>query len=380
MSIIASNEEVRGINVYIKPTYAVVLPARDRERGPLTELQKLNLQNLVKNTPEGELSKKAQTRLVNSVNWLVASARKKYIYDKTLNKRFAFRVNFVTLTLPTFEHGITDHKFKAVLLHAFINSCRYRYDLKNFVWKVEAQANGNIHAHFTTDTYLPWRGIRDVWNKILEKHGVIEKYRAKFRAMSEMEYVARNMIGNDTPLDVLHKRYHLGQSTDWSDPNTTDVHAVHKVKDIGAYLAKYMSKKEEGRRKLKGRLWSCSYSIAKANKLSISIPFQVNTDALRTFFNDAIGFKALEIKDKMTGLPRKVGEIFLFNLSDWFTIITGPIAEVYKKTLFNIRNNIDVDALYSIAEAPLVQHFTNELPAVNYSQLDFFINTKNSTT
>src|SRR5699024_1370876 len=128
------------------------------------------------------------TKLRNSINWLVASSKKKKVYSEKRKRHYYFKVNFVTLTLPSSVQNISDHKFKSVLLHNFINQMRYRYGMKNFVWKVETQENGNIHAHFTTDTYLPWDGVRFVWNRILIKNDLMHEYTNKHLAMSFDDY------------------------------------------------------------------------------------------------------------------------------------------------------------------------------------------------
>lgn len=337
------NYENLGVNIFLKPTYAFVMPARSPRRGPLSEMQKNNLANLAKNTHDGKLSKKATTKLVNSVNWLVASAKKKWYYDTARKKHFSFRINFVTLTLPSSIQQISDHKFKSVLLHNFINQCRFHYDLKNFVWKVEAQANGNIHAHITSDTYLPWAGIRRIWNQILLKNGLLDLYQNKHRSMSFEDYNKAYNSKAEYSEKLMRKRFDTGVAADWADPNSTDVHAVYKVKDIGAYLAKYMSKKEEDRRGIMGRLWSCSYNISQANKLYVNLPMDMDGSAISTFIDGPFEFLEVFSKDK-TGIPGlKVGELFFFKLRDLTSRITGPIGDLYRETLFNIRNNIQME-------------------------------------
>lgn len=362
MVIATQQNEILGVNVFLKPTYAFIMPARSGKRGPLTDLQKNNLKHLEKNQHNGKLSPKATKRLVNSVNWLVASAKKKWVFDKTKNKHFSFKVNFVTLTLPSDFQIISDHKFKSVLLHSFINACRYRYGLKNFVWKVEAQENGKIHAHFTTDTYLPWKGVREIWNRILLNNGLLDMYTAKHSNMSLEDYCTAYNPDGKHSIKKMSKRFSDGVNSGWSDPNSTDVHAVYKVRDIGAYLAKYMSKKEEDRRAIEGRLWSCSYNIAQANTLSVNVPFDMGSDALDPFFNGDFEWMEIFAKSK-SGIPGlKLGEIFFFKLKDLVSKITGPIGELYRSTLFNIRNGLVMD----FDKTPLV------LPADKKSFIDTY--------
>lgn len=377
MIVATTGKEFLGVNVYLKPTYAVVMPARSGVRGPLTELQKNNLKHLRDNAQRGVLSKKATRRLVNSVNWLVASAKKKWVYDKVKKKHFSFKVNFVTLTLPSEFQIISDHRFKSVLLHNFINQCRYHYGLKNFVWKVEAQANGKIHAHFTTDTYLPWKGMRRIWNKILHANGLLDMYIAKHSSMTFDDYCRAYNPDNKHSLKLMKRRFEEGQASGWTDPNSTDVHAVYKVKDIGAYLAKYMSKDEEDRRLIEGRLWSCNYNIAQANKLSVNVPFDYGADALDPFIRGDFHWNEIFTTPSESGIPSKVGEIYFFKISDLFSRITGPIGEMYRQTLFNLREgilmNLDQDEeSVNMLKQTSAAVSNNVKKAVSYVQLYLF--------
>jgi len=330
--------------LHVHPTYAVYIPQRSRGPGTKTAIQIKNEENLIENKRSSTLSRKAIRRLTNSVNWLVASSKKKWVYDKRLDKRFGFKVNFVTLTLPTLNHDISDHHFKSVLLHNFINTCRNKYDMKNYVWKVEAQANGNIHAHFTTDTFIHWKDLRNVWNTILAKNGIIEKYHNKHKDISFDDYSNLYNSDNSKTTEALKKSFDYGVSTNWNDPNTTDVHAVWKVKDIAAYLAKYMGKKEEDRREIKGRLWSCSYNLSEKNKIVIEILGNTDYDYIHELCKPEIKFKTIETLTFAGRQSYRVGEIFFYKLSHWGTVLKGRLLEAYNTHRFNIRYNIDVQA------------------------------------
>lgn len=338
-------------DLYVNPTYAVCLPQRERGKRGKTAEQIRNEKNLSNNQHAGVLSPKAVSRLKNAINWLVASAKTKYVYDKASNKRYNFKVNFVTLTLPTTDHGITDHVFKKELLHNFINTCRYKFGMKNFVWKVETQENGNIHAHFTTDTFIHWKDLRFVWNRILEKKGIIDKYTKKHEKLSFDEY---NNIYNSEgkkPIEQVRKSFLYGQTTNWKDPNSTDVHSVWNVKDLAAYLAKYMSKKEEGRRIIKGRLWGCSYNLSAENKLVIELSGNDVSKYLDPLFNEKIKFKPIELLSKLDNRLFQIGEMFFFKLSDWGTTIKGALFERFNEHRFGIRHGLDMKALRTINSA-----------------------------
>ena len=330
-------------DLHINPTYAVCVPQYNG-RGGNKSLDRLkNEDNLKDNQHKGQLSRKATRRITNAVNWLVASAKNKWTFDKPSGKRFTFRVNFITLTLPTLDHGVTDHHFKSVLLHNFINTCRYKYDLKNYVWKVETQANGNIHAHFTTDTFIHWKDIRTVWNRILEKKGIIDKYRAKHEQLSLEEYIGLYDPAGIKDIQQLTKAFHQGCDSNWSDPNSTDVHSVHKVKDIASYLAKYMGKSDDDRRPVKGRLWGCSTNLSETNKLTMELADTKDFQVLQDLHNSGIKYKPIMSKPNAMGETYEIGSLFLYKLSDWGKNIKGKILELFNEHRFNIRYNINIE-------------------------------------
>lgn len=357
--------------LHINPTYAVYLPQRSKGGNTKSSARIANEVNLLNNDNAGKVSRKAARRLANSVNWLVASARTKYVYDKISGKRFSFKVNFVTLTLPAPTQEISDHHFKSKLLHAFINTCRSSFDLKNYIWKVEAQENGNIHAHFTTDTFIHWKDLRRVWNRILIKHGLMDTYTNKHKDLTFDQYCDMYNPEGKTSIERLQKSFDFGCSTNWQDPNTTDVHSVWSVKDLAAYLAKYMTKSEEDRRQIKGRLWSCSYNLSASNKLVLELHGSHDQDLLESFFDQRIKYVPIEGIDKLTSKPFRIGELFLYKLTDWGNVIKGRVLNSYNEHRFNIRHNVDIQALKtsSVNHNQAVKILNVVLPD-NYKELD----------
>lgn len=369
-------------DLHVFPTYAVCLKQRaprvafDTETGEVlpgdvnspgspigpkkSAAQLENEKNLRMNERSAGLSYKASRRLINAVNWLVASARSKTIYDKSTGKKYSFKVNFVTLTLPTTEHEITDHHFKSVLLHNFINTCRNAHKMRNFVWKVETQKNGNIHAHFTTDTFIHWRDLRTVWNNILQNHGIIGKYQHRHRQMSFDDYAAEYTAQYKGDQSRLRKAYDSGVSSDWTDPNTTDVHAVWKVDDVAGYLAKYMGKNEADRREIKGRLWSCSYSLSSKNKLTIELCGTDDQDVLAPLHSDKIAWKPIQIASKLGNSLTTIGDIFFYRLSDWGTILTGRLLSFFNEFRYKIRHDLHraVRDVFTVDDIP--EEFVSE--------------------
>lgn len=149
-------------------------------------------------------------RLKKAIQLLIAISEPKQVKHFKTDKYFTFRIGFITLTLPAEQGEITDNDIKKQALEPWIRAMRDKFQMRSYVWKAERQLNGNLHFHITTDTWIPYYRIRDEWNKQMSKLGLIAKFEAK------------------------HGH---------SDPNSTDVHSVSKIKNLPGYLIKYMAKK-----------------------------------------------------------------------------------------------------------------------------------------
>lgn len=163
------------------------------------------------------LSYKANKRLQDAINLLVLSAKPKTLYVKDLAEwqrakglpirpHIRFRVNFVTLTLPSLQCH-TDKEIHNKVFKDFIRAWKRKSPGLLYVYKAEVQDNGNLHYHLTTNSFLHYRKLRNMWN----------------RACNLLGYVDRCSV---------------------TDPNSTDVHAVKNVKNLGGYLCAYVSKKD----------------------------------------------------------------------------------------------------------------------------------------
>ncbi len=302
-----SDNPLVATHLHIYPTYIVTTQERLLSGRRRSDKQIRNQRNLLNNKHTGALSVKAKKRIKNAVNWMVASAQWKRIFDKKSKKHYLFKVNLITLTLPVLDHGISDADFKSKLLKRFVNACRYHYGLNNYVWKVEAQANGNIHAHFTTDTFIHYKLLRRTWNGILAREGLIDKFEA------------------------IHGH---------RDPNSTDVKAVRNIKNLAAYLAKYFAKNETDKRRIKGRIWFCSQPISDRNSLKAETDPLDQKGLLRCLFQSGIKHKVIESNPNSLGLTRRVGELFLIKPSQWRDLISGPLRQLYDDHRLRIRNSL----------------------------------------
>jgi hypothetical protein len=227
-----------GQNLYIRPSYIVSLPEFDNGNRARTYSMRMNMANLSNNAHNGTISRKADKGIRNSINWLLCAAEQKRVFHKQKNSWFDFKVNFITLTLPDTAKPITDKDFKVNLLNPWLTYMRKFLGLKNYVWKLEFQKNGKLHLHITTDTFIHYEMIRRTWNGLLGKNGYLIDFAKKF--------------GH-------------------TNPNSTDIHSVRKIKNLAGYLAKYMSKKSEDLKGIKGRIWGCNYELSRANKTTLHV-------------------------------------------------------------------------------------------------------------
>lgn len=186
------------------------------------------------NKAEGILRKKAMTRINNAMQWMLLFSHKKRVYSKSTKKTYSFLINFITLTLSG-QQQHSDEFIKEHMLYPFLRWMKRSHGAGLYIWKAEAQKNGNIHFHITANTFIHWKSIRRKWNQIQSAHGYLKKW------------TEGNVRG---------------------DPNSTDVHAVIKTDEIAKYMCKYMVKNQTDRRLITGRLWACSPELSS---ISVSL-------------------------------------------------------------------------------------------------------------
>jgi hypothetical protein len=176
----------------------------------------------------GVLTPFAKKKLKRAIGLMVASAKEKEAPNFKTGKTFKFKVNFITFTLPALQGEVTDKSIKHCLDN-WVKRAKRKHKLNSYVWRAERQANGNIHFHMITDVWIHYEKIRNDWNACLRETGLIEKFKEKH--------------GHE-------------------NPNSTDVHAVWKVRNLTQYFVKYMSKAhKEGEQPIKGKVWDCSANL-----------------------------------------------------------------------------------------------------------------------
>ncbi|MPR37102.1 rolling circle replication-associated protein [Salmonirosea aquatica] len=201
---------------------------------------------------------------------------------------------FITLTLPAAQ-AHDDNDIKRNMLGYFITQLKRYHHVKNYFWRAEPQQNDNIHFHLVVDAYIHHAQVKKAWNSILDQYGYLETYRQNLRehyragfqinGQEAKQYIKREAekltrAGKKPNEKVLYwasvtqqrQRYERGQRDNFNttQPNSTDIHKLKKLRSITAYISKYLTKandvdsqmKEKGRdfmdRKINGRIWGCS--------------------------------------------------------------------------------------------------------------------------
>lgn len=198
---------------------------------------------------------------------------------------------FVTLTLSD-KQKHTDNEIKRELLSRFIDECTRKKMFKNYFWRAEKQGNGNIHFHLLIDSSIHYMTLRKVWNYHQSKLGYTDSYTNKMKSKykngffydSKMKrYNKKTKTYTSTSYSSQIKAFQFGESTNWTQPNSTDIRKIDKIKNLTSYLLKYLTKTEkeltESERKLKtveGRIYGKSKQISELKPYTTIIDREVS--------------------------------------------------------------------------------------------------------
>lgn len=199
---------------------------------------KSHFQSSIPPTYGGIMLSKQAKRLRRCIQILVAQAKWKTAYHVKTGKPYKWKLNFVTLTLSAAQGSRSDKDLRKYVFEPFLRILRMKYGLTTYVWRCERQLNGNLHWHITGDRWLQWRYLRTDWNRCQEKLGFI------------------------TQFEKAHGH---------RDPNSTDIHSVNQIRNLAAYLAKYMGKQEKNATPIDGKLWDASKNLKHAKFPSMVI-------------------------------------------------------------------------------------------------------------
>lgn len=262
--------------------------------------------NLKQNSTRGLLSDKAKQKLKGSINWLVVAAQKKTVKSLKTNNSYKFKINFITLTIPPQEEGLVDEKKFKTILNTWLTYQRKMNKLNNYVWKIEKHKDNRLHIHILSDTFLHHRNVRESWNLILQRNGLLEFHNKK------------------------HNNF---------NPNSTDVHSIKQVKKVAAYVVKYMSKNGEADKLYNGRVWSCSSKISTVMQNCLNVvPDKINM-VLKPLMNPKIEAKQIFTPPNIFGNVYAVADMYFINPIDWIMLKGSVVYDFFKELVLYLRSN-----------------------------------------
>lgn len=176
----------------------------------------------------GDMTKGSRKRLSKAVSLLVTSTPKRWVYNKVTEQYNQFHLSFTTLTIPESEMSKDAKKCHKNLLEPMLRILRRKYGMRSYVWKCELQENGSIHYHLTSDVFLHHKLLRDEWNGLLLAKGYLKRFISKY--------------GH-------------------SNPNSTDIHSTRDIRNMEAYIIKYVSKSMKDGKRINAKVWDCSMNL-----------------------------------------------------------------------------------------------------------------------
>lgn len=217
------------------------------------------------NTPVAGISDKGARRLGAALNWMILFSPLKEVYSRQENIRFKFKINFITLTLPTPQKH-DDHYIKQRLLAPFLKWLERSWNVNSYIWKAEAQDNGNIHFHITTNQFIHWKAIRGKWNRLLAAHGYCKVFQdgtndkgdaaTQVKSVKTMKGIVSYLKGYITKKDVFKKKLSRTCLVD-DGMFTKQSYRTVTCLSAGAAITK------EYKRGIAGKLWSTSHNLSK---------------------------------------------------------------------------------------------------------------------
>jgi hypothetical protein len=205
-----------------------------------------------------ELSTHSRKRIKRSIDFLLYITKNKSILGQQFKSKYIeteivkdtgelhknkinFKLTFITLTLSAKQHN-TDEEIKSKLLNNFLTTARRSWKMKDYIWKAEKQENGNIHFHILTNVYIKHLDIRKVWNSIQNKSGFnyVDIYSKNMQEFFKNGF--KSFPNDKRTKEKQLAVYEENKLINWTNPNSTDIHALYKIRNISAYMSKYLAK------------------------------------------------------------------------------------------------------------------------------------------
>ena len=267
--------------------------------------------NLLNNQHSGFLSQKATSRLKNSIKYLFWMAGVFKVQKSGVKAQAYRKISLLTLTLSS-QQQHSDNYIKSHMLNQFFIELRKYNNNLLYVWRAEKQENGNIHFHILINIFIPLDKLYTIWNRIQDKEGYLLPYIEKHKNLSFIDYCRLYPPATPAQVNTRRKSFLRGQKSNWTNPNSIDIHSLKDVKKSYAYCCKYISKNElendqakldsgyitakqfEYKKWIKsitGRIWFACEKISQLFSESHIIGPQIESDLKKIFSDNSIYIK-----------------------------------------------------------------------------------------
>ena len=242
---------------------------------------------------KGYVSPGAKKRMKKAITLLLQSTPYTYKWNPVIQKTVSHKISFITLTMPNSDKSKDNKYCQKNLLEPMLREFRRNYGMKSYIWKLELQENGNIHYHITTDFIISHNVLRKKWNKLLDRNKMLEGFKKEY--------------GHD-------------------NPNSTDIHSVQNVRNLEAYLVKYICKETQNESKIGGKIWDCSLNLKQADYFKMEVDTKT-----------ALMIRELQKARQVVTQYFEKAIYFDFKTSDFYSFFQDGIQSEFFKHLNNIR-------------------------------------------
>lgn len=281
------------------------------------------------------LSLRSIKKISTIIDYLVFMSKSKNLYDFKGN-RYKFKLNFITLTLPSKQ--LHDDQFLVNnCLNQFLIEIKKKYNVDKYIWRAERQRNGNIHFHIITDKYIFWNDIRTIWNRIINKYDYVNNYSKHMQKYHKKGFrINKKLYEHGWDYSKQYNAYISGKLTNWFNPNTTDVHSIKKVGNLKIYLLKYFTKQYQNEN-IKCNLWGCSRNLSNLTGVSNELDIQLLNEVNILF--DSNKTKVVK-NDFATILYFSYVDLYVNRLWALLKLLYNQINSVFKKINVDTSDNL----------------------------------------
>lgn len=196
----------------------------------------------------GTVTKGVQKRISSAIDVFLQTTDTRDVFNTVTGRSMKFRCGFLTTTISDFCDWKAE-KCYTNLLRPYLRILREKHSVQKYMWKYELQRRGNVHYHILIDQFIAHDKVRGYWNKLQHKHRLTDDYASRYGHFN---------------------------------PNSTDIHKVWKIQNLGAYLGKYLQKGNSQAltfhdgfpalfydRDVKGKVWDCSADLKRSRYTAV---------------------------------------------------------------------------------------------------------------